>query len=64
MTALTSIRNIGPAQEKALKAVGIHTAEDLHALGADGAYVKLLEAGTRPHFIMYYVLHMALQGRP
>ena len=64
MAALTTIRNIGPAQEKSLKAVGIHTAEELHALGADGAYTKLLESGTRPHFIMYYVLHMALQGRP
>lgn len=64
MTALTTIRNIGPAQEKSLKAVGIHTAEELHDLGADGAYKKLLESGTRPHFIMYYVLHMALQGRP
>lgn len=64
MAALTTIRNIGPAQEKSLKAVGIHTAEELHALGADGAYKKLLESGTRPHFIMYYVLHMALQSRP
>ncbi|MDG1375669.1 MAG: TfoX/Sxy family protein [Yoonia sp.] len=64
MAALTTIRNIGPAQEKALKAVGIRTAEELHALGADGAYTQLLQSGTRPHFIMYYVLHMALQGRP
>lgn len=64
MTALTSIRNIGPAQEKALKAVGIKTAEELQALGADAAYTKLLQSGTKPHFIMYYVLHMALQGRP
>ncbi|MGR3468923.1 MAG: TfoX/Sxy family DNA transformation protein, partial [Shimia sp.] len=24
----------------------------------------LLEGGQRPHFIGYYVLHMALQGRP
>ena len=50
MTDLISIRNISPAQEKSLKAVGIRTAEELHALGADGAYAKLLEAGTRPHF--------------
>lgn len=33
-------------------------------MGADEAYRRLLEAGSRPHFIMYYVLHMALQGRP
>lgn len=63
MTELTTIRNIGPAFEQALKAVGITTAEELHALGADAAYTKLLENGTKPHFIGYYVLHMALQGR-
>ncbi|PUB12768.1 TfoX/Sxy family protein [Yoonia sediminilitoris] len=64
MTALTSIRNIGPAFAQALSAVGITTAEKLYETGADAAYVKLLEAGSKPHFIGYYVLHMALQGRP
>tara|TARA_R110002051_G_scaffold61624_2_gene112868 strand:+ start:1681 stop:2025 length:345 start_codon:yes stop_codon:yes gene_type:complete len=64
MSDLTSIRNIGPAQEKALIAVGITTVAQLHAMGADAAYTKLLQSGVRPHFIMYYVLHMALQGRP
>ena len=33
-------------------------------MGADAAYAKLLENGSKPHFIGYYVLHMALQGRP
>ncbi len=64
MAALTTIKNIGPAFEASLKAVGITTAEQLHALGADAAYQKMLENGTKPHFIGYYVLHMALQGRP
>ena len=64
MTALTSIRNIGPAFEKSLIDVGITTAEQLRAHGADAAYIKLLRNGSRPHFIGYYVLHMALQGRP
>lgn len=64
MTDLTSIRNIGPAFSKELIAVGIKSAEELHNIGADAAYQKLLEGGTRPHFIGYYVLHMALQGRP
>lgn len=64
MSDLTTIRNIGPAQEKALTSVGITSAEQLRDMGADAAYVRLLQAGTRPHFIMYYVLHMALQGRP
>lgn len=64
MAELSSIKNIGPAFEASLKSAGIMTAEDLRALGADAAYTKLLEAGTKPHFIGYYVLHMALQGRP
>jgi len=64
MSDLTTIRNIGPAQEKALTAVGITSAQQLYDMGADAAYIRLLQAGTRPHFIMYYVLHMALQGRP
>ncbi|MEL6641447.1 MAG: TfoX/Sxy family protein [Pseudomonadota bacterium] len=64
MTAISSIRNLGPAVEKALNDAGIMTAEDLRALGADAAYARLLENGSKPHFIGYYVLHMALQGRP
>jgi DNA transformation protein and related proteins len=64
MSALTTIPNIGPATETMLTKVGITTAEQLQALGADAAYVRLMEHGTRPHFIGYYVLHMALQGRP
>lgn len=33
-------------------------------MGPDDAYARLLETGTKPHFIGYYVLVMALQGRP
>jgi DNA transformation protein len=64
MTPISSIRNLGPAMEAAFAKVGIHSAEELRDLGADAAYARLLEAGGRPHFIGYYVLHMALQGRP
>lgn len=64
MAALSSIRNIGPAFEKALQAAGIMSADELRDLGANAAYTRLLENGERPHFIGYYVLHMALQGRP
>lgn len=64
MTDLQSIKNIGPAFATSLRAAGITTAEELHALGADAAYTRLLENGSKPHFIAYYVLHMALQGRP
>jgi hypothetical protein len=64
MAALTTIRNIGPSFAEALSNAGIHTAEELRALGADAAYAQMLQAGSKPHFISFYVLHMALQGRP
>ena len=61
---VSSIRNLGPASEAAFARAGIHSAEELEALGADAAYLRLLQSGTPPHFIGYYVLVMALQGRP
>jgi len=61
---LTAIRNIGPALAAELHSAGIMTASDLRQIGADEAYRRLLASGTRPHFIGFYVLHMALQGRP
>jgi len=64
MAAISTIRNLGPAMETALNDAGIATAEALHDRGADAAYMALLSNGYRPHFITYYVLHMALQGRP
>ena len=61
---LTSINTIGPATARALIAAGVPDAATLRRLGADDAYRALLVAGGRPHFIWYYVMHMALQGRP
>jgi len=61
---VSSIRNLGPASEKQFARAGIHTAQQLRTLGADAAYRMLLQSGSRPHFIGYYVLVMGLQGRP
>ena len=61
---VSSIPNLGPASEAAFARAGIHSAEELRALGADAAYLALMRSGTRPHFIGYYVLVMGLQGRP
>lgn len=61
---VSSIRNLGPAFEAACARAGIHSAEELRALGADAAYAQLLRSGSKPHFIGYYVLVMGLQGRP
>lgn len=63
-TAITTIPNIGPASEAAFARIGIHSAEDLREIGADEAYRRLLESGSSPHFIGYYVIVMGLQGRP
>lgn len=61
---VTAIRNVGPAQAEALARAGILTATALRDMGADAAYRAMVTAGAQPHFIGYYVLHMALQGRP
>ena len=61
---ISSIPNLRPASQAAFSKAGIYTAEDLRAIGADEGYRRLLLAGTPPHFIGYYVLVMALQGRP
>lgn len=64
MAAIRTLRNLGPASEAAFLRAGIRTAEEILEMGADAAYARLLEAGERPHFIGFYVLHMAVQGRP
>ncbi len=61
---ISSIRNLGPAVEEAFARAGVHSAEELRALGPDEAYARLLASGTRPHFIGYYCIVMGLQGRP
>ena len=61
---ISSLRNLGPAMDAAFARVGITTARELRDLGTDAAYERLLRGGTRPHFIGYYVIEMALQGRP
>ena len=61
---VSAIRNLGPASEASFARAGLHTAEDVRALGPDETYRRLIAAGTRPHFIGYYALVMGLQGRP
>lgn len=63
-TPVSSIPNLGPATEAAFLKAGISSAEELRALGADAAYLRLLQSGQPPHFIGYYVIVMGLQGRP
>ena len=64
LTPLTTLPNIGPAIADMLAKAGIHYAETLRDLGTDAAYGALLRGCKRPHFIPFYVIEMALQGRP
>lgn len=61
---VSDIRNLGPASVDLFARAGIHSAAELRKLGPDAAYKKLIQNGTRPHFIGYYALVMGLQGRP
>ena len=60
---ISSIRNLGPAVEESFARAGITSAEELRAMSADAGYLRLLQSGSRPHFIAYYSLVMGLQGR-
>lgn len=64
MSAIRSIRNLGPKSEATFARAGIASAEELRSLGADAAYLRAIKAGMRPHFISYYALVLGLQGRP
>ena len=55
---------LGPRSEAAFAKAGAGSAEAVPALGADAAYARLLAAGTRPHFMGFIALALAVQGRP
>ncbi|MXU65720.1 TfoX/Sxy family DNA transformation protein [Oceanomicrobium pacificus] len=61
---VSAIRNIGPRSEAGFARAGLHSAEEVRALGAEESYKRLVRAGTRPHFIGFYALWLGLQGRP
>jgi len=61
---VSTIRNLGPASDAVYARAGIKTAAHLRELGPDEAYKKLLQTGSKPHFIAYYAMVMGLQGRP
>ncbi|KEP71636.1 competence protein TfoX [Thioclava sp. BHET1] len=64
MSDITSIPGIGPASAEGFARAGITHADQLREMGAHAAYGAWIAAGNPPHFIGYYALHMALQGRP
>ena len=62
MTDVASLKNIGEKTATRLKGVGIHTAEELHELGAVKAWVKLQHTEYRLTLVGLYALQGAILG--
>lgn len=58
---LTELKNIGPAMERRLHAIGIHSAEELRALGGKEAYRRLKAAYPEVCAVFLYTLHGAVE---
>ena len=56
------LRNVGPKSAAWLRQVGVRTQDDLVALGAVAAFVKVKRAGFRPSLNLLYALEGALLG--
>ena len=63
MSAISTIRNLGPKTEAAFARAGITTAEQIIELGTDDAYARLIATGTKPHFLGFCALVMGMQNR-
>ncbi len=61
---VSTIRNLGPRADESFARAGLASAEEVIECGADTAYLRLLQTGTRAHFIGYYALVLGLQDRP
>jgi DNA transformation protein and related proteins len=62
-SSLRSLPNLGPASERMLHAAGIHTVDQLRALGAVPAFVAVRQAGQHPSLNLLWALDGALRGR-
>lgn len=56
------LRNIGPKSAAWLRQVGVRTQQDLAAVGAVGAFMKVRRAGFKPSLNLLYSLEGALAG--
>ena len=56
------IRNIGPKSMAWLRQTGVRTIEDLQAVGALAAFVRIKRAGFRPSLNLLYALEGAILG--
>ncbi len=62
MGELARLQGLGPASEKALNAIGIHSRADLEAIGPVQAFLRLRARG-RVSLNFLYAMVGALEGR-
>ena len=60
MSTGPKLRNIGPKSAAWLRQVGLRSLDDLAAIGAVGAYMKVRRAGFKPSLNLLYSLEGAL----
>ena len=60
MSTTDRLKNVGPKSAAWLRQVGVRTMEDLAALGAVGAFIKVKRAGFKPSLNLLYALEGAL----
>jgi DNA transformation protein len=60
VTAPAKLRNVGPKSAAWLRQVGLRTREDLAAVGAVDAYMRVKRAGFKPSLNLLYALEGAL----
>ena len=56
------LKNVGPKSAAWLRQVGVRSMDDLAALGAVGAFIKVKRAGFKPSLNLLYALEGALIG--
>ena len=62
MTTSIKMRNIGPKSAAWLRQVGLRTEDDLRAIGALEAFMRVKRAGFKPSLNLLYALEGALLG--
>jgi DNA transformation protein len=60
--SVATLPNLGPKSQQMLQAAGIHSLEDLRALGAVAAYVRVKRLGGNASLNLLWALEGALTG--
>lgn len=58
------MRNLGPTSSAWLEAIGIKTRDDLEAMGAVEAYLRVKDAGFKPSLNLLWALQGAILDIP